>query len=311
MRIRLQQDLIRIGRRFAVSFQRTLRVPDDGRDYPLPAGLGRFPVLRTAAVASNRRPAQWRTRDAFFIPLYRREALWLAFQGQEWHPVAVQVFVDGVNALTGGRADEPPQSRPQNYLVTPHQPWLDGVVARSGKVRQFVAAPLGGGQTIGAQVGGGKSAGGFMLRIFDAVPGRFPDRPPPENAAPRARGRVQRTLKPIGLGIGGAIRQKVYPDPYGVDAWDAGTATEVQVFICGSEQYQAVTGRSPPPTPITAYAYAAAGLPWLEIDDHSDAALEGSEVMRNLRSVSDVQTRKQASYQGPKKISGSREKRRR
>jgi len=28
----------------AVSFQRTLRIPDDGKDYPLPPGLGRFPV---------------------------------------------------------------------------------------------------------------------------------------------------------------------------------------------------------------------------------------------------------------------------
>jgi len=27
-----------------ISFQRTLRVPDDGRIYPLPAGLGTFPL---------------------------------------------------------------------------------------------------------------------------------------------------------------------------------------------------------------------------------------------------------------------------
>ena len=27
---------------FSLSFQRTLRIPDDGRDYPLPPGLGRF-----------------------------------------------------------------------------------------------------------------------------------------------------------------------------------------------------------------------------------------------------------------------------
>lgn len=29
-----------------VSFHRTLRLPDDGRDYPLPPTLGRFPVAR-------------------------------------------------------------------------------------------------------------------------------------------------------------------------------------------------------------------------------------------------------------------------
>ena len=27
-----------------VSFQRTLLIPDDNRDYPLPPGLGRFPI---------------------------------------------------------------------------------------------------------------------------------------------------------------------------------------------------------------------------------------------------------------------------
>ena len=27
-----------------VEFQRTLRIPDDGRDYPLPPGLGEFPM---------------------------------------------------------------------------------------------------------------------------------------------------------------------------------------------------------------------------------------------------------------------------
>ena len=27
-----------------IDFQRTLRIPDDGRDYALPPGLGRFPL---------------------------------------------------------------------------------------------------------------------------------------------------------------------------------------------------------------------------------------------------------------------------
>jgi hypothetical protein len=27
-----------------IGFKRTLRIPDDGKDYPLPPGLGRFPM---------------------------------------------------------------------------------------------------------------------------------------------------------------------------------------------------------------------------------------------------------------------------
>ena len=30
--------------RCQISFQRTLRIPDDNQPYPLPAGLGRFPL---------------------------------------------------------------------------------------------------------------------------------------------------------------------------------------------------------------------------------------------------------------------------
>jgi hypothetical protein len=42
----IESDGIRIGERLGISFHRTLRVPDDGRTYPLPPGLGRFPVRR-------------------------------------------------------------------------------------------------------------------------------------------------------------------------------------------------------------------------------------------------------------------------
>lgn len=29
----------------SIDFQRTLRIPDDNREYPLPPGLGRFPIV--------------------------------------------------------------------------------------------------------------------------------------------------------------------------------------------------------------------------------------------------------------------------
>jgi hypothetical protein len=43
--------------RCSVGFQRTLRVPDDNQDYPLPAGLGNFPVL---PVDDFEVPARWK-----------------------------------------------------------------------------------------------------------------------------------------------------------------------------------------------------------------------------------------------------------
>ena len=46
--VQVFKDSVKIGRLFAVSFQRKLRIPDDGRTYPLPPGLGSFPVKEVA-----------------------------------------------------------------------------------------------------------------------------------------------------------------------------------------------------------------------------------------------------------------------
>jgi hypothetical protein len=34
-----------------IQFQRTLRIPDDDREYPLPPGLGRFPMRQPSMAA--------------------------------------------------------------------------------------------------------------------------------------------------------------------------------------------------------------------------------------------------------------------
>ena len=49
--IQLQRDALHFDypgvhplAKLAINFQRTLRIPDDGKDYPLPPGLGKFPL---------------------------------------------------------------------------------------------------------------------------------------------------------------------------------------------------------------------------------------------------------------------------
>ena len=76
----VEQGRVRIGERFAVSFHRTLRIPDDGRVYPLPPGLGNFP-LRSVVDYADRVPPAWQERPGVFLPMYQREALWLGFSG--------------------------------------------------------------------------------------------------------------------------------------------------------------------------------------------------------------------------------------
>ena len=66
----------------------------------------------------------------------------------------------------------------QDYVVCPDQPWLDGINAGDGYIRQFVAMPLGMGYTVEGQVTGEEKFGGMQIEVFEAKPGRFPDRPP-------------------------------------------------------------------------------------------------------------------------------------
>ncbi len=83
--ISLHEDTLHIGRNLAVRLERTLRIPDDGRAYPLPPGLGSFPVRRVEDYA-DRVPEAWRARGGVFLPMYQREAMWLSFRA-EWPPV--------------------------------------------------------------------------------------------------------------------------------------------------------------------------------------------------------------------------------
>lgn len=278
-------DEVRIGPRFSVAFQRTLRIPDDADNYPLPPGLGRLEVHEVDEV-SDRAPSQWRDRPGVFITLYRREALWLAFSGAWWKPNAVQVGVGGVNAISGEPWDIPLATDPQNYLVCPDQPWLDGINVGPGLVRQFVATPLGAGDSVEAQLTGRETRGGIQLRVFEPKPGRFPDEEPPRDPTEVVRPMASpRRGADMGLGAGGLMRQRIYPDTYGIEAWDASSATELEVHILNADQYTKVTGRPPPPSPVSAATYTEYGLPWFDLYDEARGDVAAPADLQEVKSV--------------------------
>ena len=123
--------------RCSVEFQRTLRVPDDNQDYPLPAGLGRFPVL---PVDDFEVPAGWKEHGGVFFPMYQAEAMWINFRSGQY-PFAVKVAAGKINAVSGGHWSNTLTATPQDYLVLPEQRWLDGFSVAKDVIRQFVAAP--------------------------------------------------------------------------------------------------------------------------------------------------------------------------
>ena len=81
-----------------VDFQRTLRIPDDNREYPLPPGLGSFPLLHVDDHA-ERLPQAWRRHGGVFLPMHQAEAMWISFEAD--YPMAVKVAAGKVNAVTG------------------------------------------------------------------------------------------------------------------------------------------------------------------------------------------------------------------
>lgn len=171
--------------KMGIDFQRTLRIPDDGKNYPLPPGLGRFPVRHLDDFAANV-PAEWMDRGGVLLPMWQAEALWLHFHSEyignrrTSYPFAVKVATSKISALTGETWQRGLSRNPQNYLVIPEQPWLDGYCVEKGIIRQFVAMPLGGGYTVEEQVSGKAEFGGMQIEIFpmraEVFEKRFPIR---------------------------------------------------------------------------------------------------------------------------------------
>jgi hypothetical protein len=150
--------------RLRIAFQRTLRIPDDGTTYPLPPGLGDFP-LRHVDDFGARVPVAWGAHGGVMLPMYQSEAMWLHFASdvigmQAPYPFVVKMAAGKIDAVTGAAWSQDLGVRPQNYVVVPEQPWLDGFAVAKDTIRQFVAIPLGGGYTAEEQITGAAEHGG-------------------------------------------------------------------------------------------------------------------------------------------------------
>ena len=286
-------DTLCLGDGLQVRFMRTLRIPDDGRTYPLPPGLGTFPIRRVADYAS-RVPAEWLEHGGVFLPMYQREAMWLSFVGA---PHALKIGIGKVCAVSGETWSEGLEGKPQRYVVTGTQPWLDGIASGKGTIRQFVAMPLGLGYTVEAQVTGKEEHGGVQLQAYPAKPGRIPPPPPMAAAcyasampcapmgAPSPARRSESSAGSMGLAAGGRMKQKVYPDPYGLDTWDTSVRSRVFVHLVNSELWREITGEEAPATPVTAKTYAQHGLPWFDLYDEAAPSIDPTSTLAGVKSV--------------------------
>ncbi|MFD4565778.1 hypothetical protein [Streptomyces sp. NPDC058475] len=319
--VRIDGDTLRLPGGVRVRFKRTLRLPETGT-HELPPGLGDFPVRRVEDYADTV-PAAWRARGGVMLPVYLREAMWLSFAGTS-EPAALQVGVGKVCAVSGKPWSSRLTRDPQNYVVLPRQPWLDGINSGKGTVRQFVAVPLGLGATVEGQVTGEEVWGGVQLQSFslndtELTAWREAERrrveasramPPPGGgygaafpmAAPAAPGAAPapasapgwgaaggraRSAPAMGLGVGGSMRQEVYRDDRPLRAWADEPAGRVFVHLVTPPEWRRITGETPPPSPVDRAAYTRAGLPWFDYYDQDASDLAPTDTLGSVQPVGD------------------------
>ena len=278
--------------KLGIAFQRTLRVPDDDRNYPLPPGLGNFPV-RHVDDFSNNVPPEWIEHGGVMLPMYQSEALWINFvnhsvgRRRAEYPFAIRVLTGKIDAITGEQYSPGLQRDKQNYVVSPGQPWLDGYCVSAGIVRQFVAMPLGDGYTAEEQITGAAEHGGLQIVVYPMKREVFENRFPEilEEEFPTRRSAMAKACRYMGIAPGGKINQEIYKDVFDLNDWDLEHSSRCFVHLANSKTWKSVTKTAPPMKPPTAKDYTRAGYPWFNYYDENLEAVEGVEPLERLLSV--------------------------
>lgn len=285
---------VHIAASLRVTFQRTLRIPDDGETYPLPPGLDKFPMVHVDDHDKTIK-SEWLEPGGVMLPMYQSEAMWVNFscktslEGVEY-PFAIKIAVGKINAVSGEEWSEG-LNTPQDYMVAPRQWWLDGFNTGQDIIRQFVAMPLGEGYSAEEQLTGKSECGGLQIEVFPMKRELF------DQWKESQKRKQLRTIQccmstscqqEVGIAAGGRMRQEIYDDPHGLDVWDLDNGSRCFVRLVNSLAWRNITGQEPPTTPLTSKEYERAGLPWFEYYDDEADALPGSEKLAGLKSVAQI-----------------------
>jgi hypothetical protein len=302
-----------------VNFQRTLRIPDNGKHYPLPPGLGSFSLKHLEDFA-DRIPADWRERAGVMMPLNQAEAMWLSFCGRnryEAYPFALKIAAGKINAVSGKSWQPDLDASERDYVVVPEQPWLDGFCVAKDVVRQFVAMPLGSGYSVEEQITGKAEHGGLQIIAYPMKKERYEElarRRAEErqragaarmymsdmaSASMRRRECAAAPARAMGLAAGGRMRQQIYADPYGIDAWDRTASSRCFVTLMDAVQWQEITGEPPAGRPPSATDYSKASLPWFDYYAADLESLAGAPALALAKSVAELAAEKGEQVLGP------------
>jgi hypothetical protein len=252
---RIQDNHLITAGGLQISFERTLKIPDDGKVYPLPPSLGAFPLYKISDFVETV-PEEWRGKRGYFIPMYQSEAMWLNFSGSM---NALIVNTGMINAITGKGISNTLDGEEQNYIVAPSQPWLDGFNAEDGYLRQFIVKPFGYNYTVKEQLSTTNQFDGVNFVIYSAKPGLISEDDEEINYS-----KFSDCLIMDNNVEGTRLKQNIYPDQYGIDTWDLDSRIEINIYFANSELFETITGKIPPSIPISEEEYHEHGYPWFD-----------------------------------------------
>jgi len=285
-----------------IDFRRTLRLPDDNKVYPLPPGLGKFPLVHTEDYLHST-PQAWQKYGGVMMPMYQSEAMWICFNSPKTYPFAIKIAAGKINAVTGKQWDNSLKRDPQDYLAIPEQPWIDGFHTSDNMVRQFIAMPLGQGFSAEEQITGKAEFGGIQIIVYPMKARNFERFIEEESLAKihaleaiRLKNMYEKAPEVIsnsyiaqggafpnmGLAPGGRITQKIFKDPHNLTDYDTTVSSRCFVQLVNSEQWQDITNSEPPTVPFTAQDYEDAGLPWFDYYSESKT-LKAGNILSSLK----------------------------
>lgn len=304
-----------------INFQRTLRIPDDGKTYPLPPGKGNFP-LRHVDDYKNKLPSKWTEHGGVFLPMYQSEALWINMNSamSQRYPFAIKISTGKISAITGNEWKSGLSHK--DYCVTPNQQWVDGYVVSNGSIRQFVASPMGSGVSVESQITGKDEFGGIQIEVFPMKAEEYKKRfnlnwsrilrgvslddhsssmwPLMANGQfttcstnstfmeQNVMANISETMNyNMSMAAGGMMKQQIIEDPYGIDVWDTTNSSRCFVHLTNSMVWRHITGSEPPTVPMTASEYSSRGLPWFDFYQESNA-VNPSPRLQNVKSISNL-----------------------
>jgi hypothetical protein len=238
------------------------------------------------------------------MPMFQAEAMWINFSSEDVddrgeYCFVVKIATGTVNAVTGEDWRDGINRGPQDYLVVPTQPWLDGYCVEKGTVRQFVAMPLGSGYTVEEQLTGQGEVGGVQVVVYpmkrDVFERRFPlallDADLDSrlySMVPSAPDDEQAREQAMGLAPGGRMTQEIYDDPFAFADWDLRHRSRCFLHLANSMAWRQITGAEPPTVPPTAKEYTEHGLPWFDYYAETPAVDGGGTLGKVLKSVGEL-----------------------